>query len=127
MGEDSGADERGDLKSLVSTDFTKIKTGDIIVYFDEDGNAIHSARFQGKNASEDKVDSKNGFGDFGTYTQGEVDQVYIDDYGQHTGQKITKGYFTPQADKQIGVEGKVNKNRGIVEVSEADVQKALNP
>ena len=125
MGKEDAKPE--ELKALVSTDFSNIKKGDIIVYFDENGTVVHSARFQGEDATEDKVETKNGQEDLKMSNE---NQLFTYCKKLYEGESIiTHGYFTPQADKQLTVEieGIENSKRGIVEVSEADVQKALNP
>ena len=78
-------------------------------------------------ATEDKVETKNGQEDLKMSNENQLFTYYKKLYEGES--IITHGYFTPQADKQLTVEieGIENSKRGIVEVSEADVQKALNP
>jgi RHS repeat-associated protein len=59
--DDAGMSGSGkELKEVVNTDFSQIKTGDVIVLFNSEGVAIHSYVYTGKDATQNQVSSKNG-------------------------------------------------------------------
>ncbi|WP_343748965.1 RHS repeat-associated core domain-containing protein [Fluviicola sp.] len=107
------------MKSGLKSDFSKIKKGDIIVYYDKNGVAIHSAVWTGKNASEDKVESKNGYENLATYKEGDVYNTY-----KKLG-AVGHGFFTPEPDDKVDIQGTVNSKRKLREVTEADVKAAI--
>ena len=115
-----GKSHNKDMKSGLKSDFSKIKKGDIIVYYDKNGVAIHSAVWTGKDAKENKVESKNGYTNLGTYTEQEVYNVY-----KQLG-AVGHGFFTPEPDDKVDIQtGTVNSKRKLREVKEADVKAAI--
>lgn len=84
------------LVDVVKSDFAKIKKGDIVVLFDKNNEAIHSYVYSGKDATEDKVDSKNGENPLQKgVTVSDIENIY-----KPLG-AVKKGFFTPVKDKKL--------------------------
>lgn len=90
-----------EVKDNLKTDFSQIKNGDILVFYDnvfnketgkmEEGVVTHTAVWS---ESEKKYISKNGYNEIGMYSLNELKKIY----GNNA------GYFTPKEDKKVNVE-----------------------
>ena len=111
-----------EVKDNLQTDYTKIQDGDILVFYEdkvnretgntEEGVVTHSAIWS---ESEGKCISKNGYNEIGMYNLDELKNIY----GKNT------GFFTPQEDKKVNIEGNSGPVYGTTEVSESDVKKVI--
>ena len=111
-----------EVKDNLKTDFSQIKNGDILVFYDnvfnketgkmEEGVVTHTAVWS---ESEKKYISKNGYNEIGMYSLNELKKIY----GNNA------GYFTPKEDKKVNVEGTKGPVYGTIDVRSEDVNKLI--